>query len=82
MGRSRLANAANVELIKTIQDEAQRRAVQDAFAWSLRNMWICFTAVAALGLLVSAFIKHKDLKKEHTETRTGIAEMTKREDGN
>jgi EmrB/QacA subfamily drug resistance transporter len=74
--------AANVELIKTIENDAQRKAVQDAFAWSLRNMWICFTAVAGLGLLVSAFIKHKYLKKEHTETRTGIGEMTKREDGN
>ena len=74
--------AANVELIKTIQNDAQRKAVQDAFAWSLRNMWICFTAVAGLGFLASAFIKHKDLKHEHTETRTGIDEMTKREDGN
>jgi MFS family permease len=73
--------AANVYLIKTIQDEAQRKAVEDAFAWSLRNMWICFTVIAGLGLLVSLFIKHKDLKEEHTETRTGIDEMTKREDG-
>ena len=74
--------AANVELIKTIQDEAQRQAVEDAFAWSLRNMWICFTVIAGLGLLISAFVKHKDLKEEHTETRTGIGQMTKREDGN
>lgn len=74
--------AASVEMIKTIQNEAQRKAVEDAFAWSLRNMWICFTIVAGLGLLISFFIRHKDLKKEHTETRTGIAEMEKTDDGN
>ena len=70
---------ANVELIRNISDVVQRDAIQDAFAWSLRNMWIAFTAIAAVGLIISAFIAHKDLSEEHTETRTGINELSKRE---
>ena len=70
--------AANVEVIGRIKDSGQQRAVEDAFSWSLRNMWILFTVIAALGLGMGVFMKHKDLSKEHTETRTGIGEMTKR----
>lgn len=72
--------AANVYLIKRIESVAQREAVQDAFAWSLRNMWIVFTVISALGFAGSLMMRHKDLATEHTETRTGIEKMTKRED--
>lgn len=71
--------AASVEIIDTIKDEAQRRAVKDAYAWSLRNLWIMYTGIAAVGFVLSAFISHADLSKDHTETKTGIGEMTKRE---
>ena len=71
--------AANVEMIQTIADAGQRRAVEDAFAWSLRNIWIVFACVAGVGLGMSVLMKHKDLSNEHTETRTGIEEMRKRE---
>ena len=71
--------AANVELIKTIGDIGQRQAVQDAYAGSLSLMWIVFTVIAGIGLLASAFMKHKDLETEHTETVTGIEKMTRRE---
>ena len=70
--------AANVELIRSIGNKAQRAVVEDAFAWSLRNMWIMFTAISGLGLVVGAFIVHKHLSGEHTETRTGIKKMTER----
>ena len=73
--------AANVELIGLIEDAEQRQAVQDAFAWSMRNMWILFTVIAGLGLVASGFVKHKDLSREHTETRTGIEKMRGREVG-
>ncbi|KAL7942265.1 MFS general substrate transporter [Trichoderma barbatum] len=68
--------AANVEKIGTIDDAAQRRAVEDAFAWSISNMFIMYTCVAAAGVLMSVFITHRDLSKEHTETKTGIENMT------
>lgn len=70
--------AANVEVIKHIANAAQQRAVKDAFSWSLRNVWITYTVAAGLGFVVSVFVKHRDLSSEHTETRTGIEEMTKR----
>ncbi|XDG02362.1 hypothetical protein ABKA04_001977 [Annulohypoxylon sp. FPYF3050] len=71
--------AANVEIIQTIQDGSQRMVVRDAFAWSIRNMFIMYTGVAGVAMVVSAFIKHKRLSTEHTETKTGIQELTQRE---
>lgn len=70
--------AANVEIIKSIQDTAQRRAAQSAFAWSLRNMFIMYTSVAAVGLVASAFIKQRHMSTEHAETKTGIQQLTER----
>lgn len=70
--------AANVEIIQTIQDAAQRQVVQDAFAWSLRNMFIMYTCMAAVAMVASAFIKQRHLSTEHTETKTGIQQLTER----
>lgn len=67
------ANApANVELIGTIQDFGQKRSVESAFAGGMRGMWIMYTCVIGAGLVGSLFIKHADLRTEHTETRTGL----------
>ena len=68
--------AANVELIKTIQDPRQRMVVQEVFAASLRNLWIMYTGIAGVGLIASLFVVHNRLSTEHTETRTGIREKT------
>ncbi|OOF90580.1 hypothetical protein ASPCADRAFT_519135 [Aspergillus carbonarius ITEM 5010] len=70
--------AANVELIGTIGDEMQRRAVREAYAWSIRNMFILYTAAAAVGVLACPFVKQWFMSKEHTETKTGIENMTER----
>ena len=64
--------AANVMVIGTIQNEAQKRIVKEAFAWSLRNMWILFTCVSVFGVVATAFISKEILSKEHTETKTGL----------
>ncbi|KAF7122213.1 hypothetical protein CNMCM5793_000170 [Aspergillus hiratsukae] len=64
--------AANIEVIKTIQDAAQLLAVKEAFAWSLRNMWILYTCMSALGIIAGVFILKARLNKEHVETRTGL----------
>jgi MFS family permease len=66
------AAAANVVVIGTIEDQAQKLAVKEAFAWSLRNMWIMYTAISALSVVASGFIQRHTLSKEHVETRTGI----------
>ncbi|KAL8883644.1 MAG: hypothetical protein Q9192_007065 [Flavoplaca navasiana] len=64
--------AANVGIISTIADAAQELAIKEAFAWSLRNMWILYTCVSFLGIIASIFLKKKELSKEHIETRTGL----------
>ncbi|KAH8680110.1 MFS multidrug transporter-like protein [Tricladium varicosporioides] len=53
---------------------AQRRVAREAFADSLRIMWIMYVAFAALGLLISFFISHQNLTKEHQVTKTGLVE--------
>ena len=68
--------AANVELIATIQDTMQHRVVRTAYAWSTRNIFIMYTAVAAIGLFAGIFIRQRHMSTEHTETKTGIANMT------
>lgn len=70
--------AANVDIVKSIQDAAQRQMVQETFAWSLRNVFIMYTGVAAVTLVGTAFIKQRKLNTEHTETKTGIRQLTER----
>jgi MFS family permease len=71
--------AANVNIVKTIADSSQRRAVQDAFAGSVRNIFIVYTSIAAVIVVASMFIEQKQMSTEHTETKTGIANLRKRE---
>lgn len=69
--------AANVGIPRTIEDASQRQAVLEAFAWSMRNMFILYTCLAAVAMVASVFIKHRKLNTEHTETKTGIQSLTK-----
>lgn len=64
--------ATKIGLISTISDPARKLAVQQAFAWSLRNLWITCTGIAAIGILITALIEKKELAKDHVETQTGI----------
>jgi hypothetical protein len=64
--------AANVFLIASIPDPMQQLVVKDAFADSLRNIWILYTCIGATGLIASFFITQRSLNKEHTETKTGL----------
>ena len=64
--------AANVDIIETIVDDGQRLAVKQAFAGSLRGVWILDTCVVAAGLVASVFIARSTLSSEHVETRTGL----------
>ncbi|KAI0116931.1 MFS general substrate transporter [Daldinia grandis] len=70
--------AANVEIVQSIQDASQRQVVLDAFSWSIRNIFILYTSVSALTVVASVFIKHRQLRTDHTETKTGIQELTER----
>lgn len=64
--------AANVLVIGLVSNPSQRMAVKEAFAWSLRNMWILYTCMSAVGVIASWFITQQHLSKEHVETKTGI----------
>lgn len=64
--------AASIEMIRTITNPVQLLAVRNAYASSLRNMWILYTCVSACGGIASVFISQRVLSKEHTETKTGL----------
>lgn len=68
------AAAANVESVNLITDTIQKQAVRKVFAWSMRNLWIFYTALAALSIVASVFIERQHLSKVHVETKTGIKE--------
>ncbi|ORY65442.1 MFS multidrug transporter-like protein [Pseudomassariella vexata] len=68
---------ANVGITQSIQDASQRQLVLEAFAWSMRNMFILYTCLAAIAVVASMFIKHRKLNTEHTETTTGIQHLAK-----
>lgn len=69
--------AANVGIASMIQKTSQRQAVLEAFASSLKNMFILYTCLAAAAMVASVFIKHQKLSTEHTETKTGLQSLTK-----
>jgi hypothetical protein len=66
--------AANVMVIQSIEDALQRSVIKDAYAWSLRNVWILYTSLGACGLIASVFITRQHLSTEHVETKTGLKE--------
>ncbi|GAB1194495.1 hypothetical protein APSETT444_003741 [Aspergillus pseudonomiae] len=66
--------AANVMVIQTISDTLQRSVVKDAYAWSMRNIWILYTSLGACGLIFSLLITRQHLSVEHVETKTGLKE--------
>lgn len=70
--------AANVGLAAMLDDPVQKKLVEKAFAWSMRNMWIMYTALAALGLFSSLFVGSRALSRDHVETVTGIKSEEKR----
>ena len=66
------AAAANVAVVGLIHNPVQKLAVKDAFAWSLRNMWIFYACLAGLAIVSNLFIERQHLSKLHIETKTGL----------
>ncbi|KAF2011628.1 putative MFS transporter [Aaosphaeria arxii CBS 175.79] len=67
------AAAANVELIGAVEDLGLRHAVQEAFADSLRYIWILCTCTSVCAVVASAFVSRQVLSREHVEYRTGLS---------
>lgn len=66
--------AANVNVVSMISDLVQKRAVEDAFAASTRNMWVLYSCLSACAVVACLCIKEGVLEKEHVETKTGLRE--------
>lgn len=56
-------------------DPSQRQVVLGAYTHALNRMWIFYTAVAALGLILSLFIRRRELTTQHTVRKTGLEEQ-------
>ncbi|PWY80841.1 hypothetical protein BO94DRAFT_625966 [Aspergillus sclerotioniger CBS 115572] len=70
--------AANVDVIGSIGDVGQQRAVREAYACSIRNMFVLYTAAAAVGVLAAPWVRQRVMSGEHTETKTGVENMRER----
>jgi len=64
----------SVGRIATLPDP---REVREVFAECIRNMFVMYTCVAGLAVLASVFVQEKHMSSEHTETRTGIENLSK-----
>ncbi|KAK6085030.1 MFS transporter [Seiridium cupressi] len=63
---------ANVLSIGTVQNQAWKAAIEEAFSLAIKNMWILYTAAAFIGVVASVFVKPNYLSAEHIETVTGL----------
>ncbi|KAJ1330962.1 MFS transporter DHA2 family glioxin efflux transporter [Microdochium nivale] len=73
------AAAGSVNLVAALEGR-EGEIARAAYAASLRNMYIFYTALSALGTALSPFIKARVLSKEHTEHKTGLQTLRKRGD--
>ncbi|KAJ5692546.1 Efflux pump dotC [Penicillium macrosclerotiorum] len=65
---------ASKELIQSLS-QSQREVVLEAFTFALSRMWIFYTAIAGVGLILSLFIRPRELSKTHTVRKTGLEEQ-------
>ena len=62
---------ASVDIVAELP-AAERAVVKEAFAQSLRTMWIMYVALAAMAVLVGLLVKGQVLSEVHVETKTGL----------
>ncbi|RMZ76158.1 hypothetical protein DV738_g5120, partial [Chaetothyriales sp. CBS 135597] len=53
----------------------QRHVISSVYTRSLKIMWIFYTAFSGAAIVVSLFIKKKELSREHETTKTGLQEQ-------
>ncbi|KAL4926949.1 major facilitator superfamily-domain-containing protein [Aspergillus undulatus] len=64
----------NHDLIRSLPED-QKSVVLGAFNFSLSRIWIFYTAMAGVGMLVSWFVTPVELSKTHTVAKTGLEEQ-------
>lgn len=62
---------ANVGFVNSLPP-AQRIIAQSAFADSLQSIWILYTVVAGIGIVIGCLITKQTLQRTHEETKTGL----------
>jgi hypothetical protein len=72
--------AANVMLIGIIEDPVKQLVVKEAFAQSIRIIWIVCACMAGCAVLCTGLVRTKILSDVHVETRTGLLSGEKSED--
>jgi hypothetical protein len=50
----------------------EQSLVRESITKAFRDMWTMYTAVAALSLFASCFIRHEELSREHVEAKVGL----------
>jgi hypothetical protein len=65
------STADQLKQLSTQQKDVLDRVYTD----SLKRVWIFYTAFAGFGILVTFFIKSKELSREKVEVKTGLAEQ-------
>ena len=65
---------STTSLLRTLPQK-EKDAVNVAYTNSLQIMWIFYTAFAALGIVISLFIKGKELSREKNTAKTGLEEQ-------
>ncbi|KAK0754291.1 major facilitator superfamily domain-containing protein [Schizothecium vesticola] len=63
--------ASSVGLVDQLPD-ADRAVAQQAYATSLRTMYIMYTIFSAVGLVIALFVGSRTLTKQHEEHKTGL----------
>jgi hypothetical protein len=71
------STAPDAAYLRTLSPE-QKRVVDGVLTASLRDMWIFYVCVAALGVVASLFIGKQVLSKHHEAAKTGLAEEERR----
>ncbi|QQK48165.1 MFS drug transporter, putative [Penicillium digitatum] len=54
---------------------SQRKVVLGAYTHALNRMWIFYTCMACLGFVLAIFIRRRELTRNHTIQKTGLAEQ-------
>lgn len=49
--------------------------VRESIVKGFHDMWIMYTVVAALGLLASFLIRHRELTRQHVKVKTGLGKV-------
>ena len=68
------SSGSNTEFLKNLPP-TEKEIVNVAYTSALQKMWIFYTVLAFLGILVGFLIGNRVLSKKHEETRTGLAEQ-------